>query len=304
MNSPPLLISCLLSGIAGLTGHLGLFIKGDWDHHAITLINAFVFWPTLICIFLALFASRATLSWTAAIFLSHHGAVCLSIVVYRYFFHALCQYNGPRMARIASFWAFWTIIFRRKWHLKVQDLHRQYGDFVRIKPREISINDPAAVKEIHGIGTKCVKGPFYDLNYPHQSLQFSRDRGYHSKRRRTWDRAFTSQALAGYEPYVLKHCRDLASLISARTEEALEATALIDAFCWDSMGILAFGKSFGMLQGSAPERLRQVKELGGLAVLVLCTSWVGFLFRNIWGLRRETDKWLGWCGEQVEERRK
>lgn len=33
-------------------------------------------------------------------------------------------------------------------------------------PREISVNHVDAVRDIHGSGTICVKGPFYDLNHP------------------------------------------------------------------------------------------------------------------------------------------
>ncbi|KAF7588581.1 hypothetical protein BBP40_005500 [Aspergillus hancockii] len=303
MILPPLLPSCLLSAIAGLSGHLGVFIRGDWDIHAAALASVFVIWPSLLLISLALFASRAIFTWTAAIILSHHGALCLSILVYRYFFHALSQCKGPRMARLVTFWAFRATVVQRKWHLKVQDLHREYGDFVRIKPREISINDPAAVKDVHGLGTKCVKGSFYALNHPHRSLQFTRDKVYHSKRRRLWDRGFTSRAIAGYEPYIQEHCRDLTALIAARTDGVLEVTELIDGFCWDSMGILVFGKSFGMLHGSAPERLNQMKELGRLAVILLSISWVALLFRNVPVLSQETAKWLEWCAEQAERSR-
>ena len=58
-------------------------------------------------------------------------------------------------------------------------------------PREISVNNAAAVRDIHGYGSVCLKGSFYDLNYPSRSLQMTRDKAFHSRRRRTWDRGFS-----------------------------------------------------------------------------------------------------------------
>jgi benzoate 4-monooxygenase len=44
----------------------------------------------------------------------------------------------------------------------VSDLHKKYGDFVRISPNHISIADPKAVQEIYGHKTGFLKGPFYE----------------------------------------------------------------------------------------------------------------------------------------------
>jgi hypothetical protein len=142
----------------------------------------------------------------------------LSILTCRYFSHALGRFRGPRRARLSSIWAVPDAVIKAQWHLRVNRLHSEYGDFVRIsmclavgklfsipssfrsqvyliEPNEISINNPEAIKEIHDIHTRCTKGPFYDVNYPHQSLQMARKKAYHSKRRRLWDRAFTSRGL-------------------------------------------------------------------------------------------------------------
>lgn len=46
---------------------------------------------------------------------------------------------------------------------------------------------------MYGLSSKCSKGPFYDLNYPSRSLQMTRDKKFHSQRRRIWDKAFTAK---------------------------------------------------------------------------------------------------------------
>ena len=47
-----------------------------------------------------------------------------------------------------------------------QKLHQKYGDVIRIGPRELSVNDPAALSTIYGgtgVAMKATRGPFYDF---------------------------------------------------------------------------------------------------------------------------------------------
>ncbi|PYI11324.1 cytochrome P450 [Aspergillus sclerotiicarbonarius CBS 121057] len=300
----------LIPSILGISTHLGFFIHSDIEKHAVFIANCFVFWPALGLALIVILGYRDAAQWVGTAVLSYEASLLISIAVYRYFFHALGGFPGPRLARISALWSFKSAAVEAKWHVRVKELHGEYGDVVRIKPREISINDPAAIKDIYGVGATCVKGPFYDLMYPHRSLQMARDRGYHSKRRRLWDRGFSSKglfhmlSLAGYEPYILEHCRVLVTLISSRGTQAQEATELIDDFAWDSMGILAFGKSFNMLHGSPPKMLKMMREIGRGASLLVCASWVVIFLRNMVGVRYATEKWLEWCAQEVEERRK
>ncbi|PWY78299.1 cytochrome P450 [Aspergillus heteromorphus CBS 117.55] len=295
-----LLAICLASGVLGVSAHLGLFIQSDWEKHVVFLANCFTTWPVLGLGFLALLGYRDVCRGVITAFLTFDISLCLSIVTYRYFFCALCCFPGPRLARISALWSVKSAVIGAKWHIHVKELHQQYGDVVRIKPREISINEPSAIKDIHGVGTTCVKGSFYDMNYPHRSLQMARDKAFHSKRRRLWDRGFSSRALAGYEPYILDHCKELVKLIASRASQAQEATQLIDGFAWDTMGILAFGKSFNMLHGAPPHALQEMKSISRYASMLLCATWLVMLCRNMAGLRRQTDKWLAWCEENMK----
>ncbi|PYH92712.1 benzoate 4-monooxygenase [Aspergillus ellipticus CBS 707.79] len=291
------------AGVLGVLAHLGLFIQSDWEKNAIFLFNCFITWPVTGLGFLVFLGYKSAFQWSALALLTFDISLCLSIVIYRSLFHALCGFPGPRLASISALWSIKSAVVDAKWHLHVQKLHGDYGDIVRIKPREISINDPSAIKDIYGVGTTCVKGAFYDMNYPHCSLQMTRDKAFHSKRRRLWDRGFSSRALAGYEPYILEHCKDLVKLIASRPQRQ-EATELVDGFTWDSMGILAFGKSFNMLHGAPHRMLQEMKNVSRFGSMLLCATWSVMLCRNMVGLRRQTDRWLAWCAQTVEERRK
>src|SRR5436190_18948066 len=58
-------------------------------------------------------------------------------------------------------------------------------------PREISIRDADAIRDIHGLRTECRKGPFYEWNYPSRSLHMTRNKAFHAKRRKLWDKGFS-----------------------------------------------------------------------------------------------------------------
>ncbi|RAK97739.1 cytochrome P450 [Aspergillus ibericus CBS 121593] len=297
---PLLPISHLLPITLGITTHLTIFIHADIEKHAVLIFHTFILTPILCTISLYLLGYHDLSQTTTLAILSHHTSLLLSIATYRYFFHPLNGFPGPKAARISALWASKPAVVDAKWHVRVRQLHGVWGDVVRIKPREISINDPGAIRDVYGVGTTCVKGPFYDLMYPHRSLQMVRDKGYHSRRRRLWDRGFSSKGF----PFILEHCRDLATLIASRGAQKQEATELIDGFAWDSMGTLAFSKSFNMLQGSPPKMLRMMRRIGRGASLLVCASWAVIFLRNMVGVRYTTEKWLEWCAQEVEERKR
>ena len=83
-----------------------------------------------------------------------------------------------------------------------------------------------------------------------------------------------------------------------------EVTGLIDGFAWDSMGILAFSKSFNMLHGSPPKMMRMMRDMGRGAAALVCASWAVIFLRNMVGVRRVTVQWLEWCAQEVEERKR
>ena len=53
-----------------------------------------------------------------------------SIIIYRIVFHPLRAFHGPFLARISKFWHVKQSL-RSQNHLLMNELHEQYGDFVR-----------------------------------------------------------------------------------------------------------------------------------------------------------------------------
>jgi cytochrome P450 len=69
----------------------------------------------------------------------------------------------------------------------------------------------------------------------------------HAKRRRLWDRAFTSNAIKSYEPMLQVRLTQLMDSLDARRGQSLDLSAWIGFFSLDFMGDFAFGGAFEML---------------------------------------------------------
>ncbi|PLB55510.1 benzoate 4-monooxygenase [Aspergillus steynii IBT 23096] len=294
----------LISSSLGVLTHLAVFIKGEWDTHAPQLASYFVFWPAVLLTALAIVGYGHVARATALALLSYESGIWLSMIIYRWFYHPLRHFPGPALARVSALWSLRRVAKDAKWQVNVQELHKQYGTFVRIKPREISINDASAIKEIYGVGTTCTKGVFYDLNHPNRSLQMCREKAFHSRRRRVWDLGFNSRALTGYEPFIREHCDDLVERISSQTEEPILINDVLDGFAWDAMGILAFGRSFGMVKGNSHPMLDAMRAAKKSGAFILTATWMLIMARHLPVINSASAKWVEWCAEMLEERRK
>lgn len=83
------------------------------------------------------------------------------------------------------------------------DQHAKYGDFVRVAPNHISINNPQAVAQIYGHKTGFLKSDFYDAFVQVKPVVFNaRDVEFHQRKRKYMNSAFSSRALAEFEPYM------------------------------------------------------------------------------------------------------
>ncbi|KAI2874777.1 hypothetical protein CBS115988_5978 [Aspergillus niger] len=142
--TPPLLPTSLISAILGITAHLTYFIHADLEKHVVFLVNCLIFWPSLGLIALFILGYRDISQWIGPAILSFHFSLLASIVIYRYFFHALDGFPGPKLARITALWDFKNTVLNAKWYIKVKEMHGVYGDVVRIKLAITAGSDTAA----------------------------------------------------------------------------------------------------------------------------------------------------------------
>lgn len=64
---------------------------------------------------------------------------------------------------------------------------------IYLGPSELSVIDPDAATAIYAAKSPCTKGPFYNVLHPRMALNMIRDRTEHGKRRKDWDRGFSSK---------------------------------------------------------------------------------------------------------------
>jgi len=102
----------------------------------------------------------------------------------------------------------------------------------------------------------------YTIRYPNVSLHLTRSKVLHDKRRRIWDRAFTTKgrlivaptmtnsntdrtllALREYEGRVRGFTNQLISVLDSKTGQSINATRWFNFYSFDIMGDMAFGTS-------------------------------------------------------------
>ena len=86
----------------------------------------------MLALGLLLLAAHIPRNCNGLLLLTYPGAICASVVAYRLSpHHPLSGYPGPLLARVSKFWAVWNT-WRGKQHHVVMELHRRYGNYVRI----------------------------------------------------------------------------------------------------------------------------------------------------------------------------
>ncbi|KAI8650453.1 hypothetical protein NCS57_01379100 [Fusarium keratoplasticum] len=240
--------------LIGVILHVVFFCRGEWDIYTNKIVVA---WLGTLAASTFLIAQSAEhendTHWEAFTIALKHcstltaGSVC-SILIYRAAFHRLNVFPGPYKARLSNLYV--TALGLKKRHLykEVQELHREYGDVVRIGPSEISINSSEALHALHSNNTPCVKGPWYNIIYPMVSLLADRNKKSHTERRKTWDKAFNAKALRDYETRVVQYAALLLHQLEKMEGQPFNAKLWIHYYTFDIMGDLAFGQSFGMLR--------------------------------------------------------
>lgn len=131
----------------------------------------------------------------------------ISIAAYRLLFHRLRSFQGPILASLSNFWRS-HLHLDGEYHRKIQQLHREYGDFLRVAPRELDINNVEAIKVIYGPLSKCRKGPWYSglaSSGKTRSVQSTVDPRAHRWRRNIWAQGNSVAVINEFQPLLIKH---------------------------------------------------------------------------------------------------
>ncbi|KAL8747752.1 MAG: hypothetical protein Q9190_000410 [Brigantiaea leucoxantha] len=233
---------------------------------------------------------------------SYSTALFTSVTIYRTIFHKLNSFQGPFLAKVTKFWNVAKAMHSTNYRL-MDDLHRQYGDFVRTGPNEIAIFTADAIRAMDAPGTKCTKAPWYDILQPRVSLATTRDKALHDKRRKSWEQALSMQALQEYECRLLDFARQLEQNLLESTGKPVNISQLFYYYSFDVMTDLAFGKSLNMLQGDDYHFALNLLQ-DGMDILgpLSPVEWLVRIGYSIPGIAQNFKNLISWSAAQLKLR--
>ncbi|CAI6065999.1 unnamed protein product [Clonostachys chloroleuca] len=238
---------------------------------------------------------------------SYNVTLLISILVYRAFFHRLRGFPGPFNARLSRFYAFSKVAKTVRGCEDVQKLHAQYGDFVRIGPREVSINRPGAIRPIYEPPTRTTRSPWYaqvSNDVTKISINSTRVLKVHKQRKKGWERGLGSRAMAVYEPRVASKVDSLLGRLAAHAGNPIDMTKYIMFFGFDVMGDIGLSKDFHMVEREVEDPAIQGVHESMFAIGVFGTvPWLLSMLGKIPGAAGGYNKYTKWCHDELQEKR-
>lgn len=148
----PLYQLSLASFAAAVASHTTYFCHSDRDLIAKEIFLVAVFSPLVIQSLFQFYLNLpfwSCVELTSTIYGSFLVGMWSSMIVYRIWFHPLRNLPGPFWAKITKFWIPYTH-WRTDWHfqLVMLDLHKKYGDIVRVGKFECYTQLPVFIKDI------------------------------------------------------------------------------------------------------------------------------------------------------------
>ncbi|KAH8434410.1 cytochrome P450 [Aspergillus melleus] len=287
---------------SGVFSHITYFARGE--HHLSGALYVQIFGLAFAALTLVSHGGGSSIrdGFTQAfgVMFSYLVGVFFSLAIYRLFLHPLRTFPGPTWARLSGLWLAWRAR-RRDAFRQVKSMHDQYGPIVRVGPTDLSIAHPSAVDIVHGFGTQCTKGPWYDVYRPMVSLHIYRSKVEHDQRRRVWSAAFGDRALRGYELRLHKYRKQLLDQIVARHGQPMSVTKWFYSYSFDVLGDLAFGKSFNMLETGREHWAVTMINEGVQALGFNLPTWLFRLLVNVPGLARGWRRLFDFAEQQMQE---
>jgi cytochrome P450 len=159
------------------------------------------------------------------------------------------------------------------------EMHKRYGDIVRIAPDELAFSHPDAWQDI--MGHKKERSEFSKANWFYRPVEdqathvVNESREQHGRLRRQMAHGFSEKAMRDQEPLI----RSYVDMLLDRLHEFCTSGSQVILSDWynyttfDIIGDLAFGEPFGCLQGSNLDGwIQGIFEAGRLGILLQTLS--------------------------------
>ncbi|KAK2606023.1 hypothetical protein QQS21_003541 [Conoideocrella luteorostrata] len=239
--------------------------------------------------------------------------VVIAVAIYRLTLHPLAQIPGPKLAAVSELWYARNITKGRMIQLGLE-LHRTYGDVVRVSPNEVWFNSKEAFDQIYCAGKGFEKSDFYlatalsrpyidwtlNAHFPDTlDLLSERDMKRYRLQRRLIGRIYNPTNVLKYEEAIDSTLKtaihrlaafegqdiDLKEWMHIITVECLGAVVL----SW-SPGMFRDGSDWGTLTHSY-QGWRRKSLFGVFPTMKKLEQWspdLGRLFASLWGVTYKT----------------
>ncbi|KAF2670084.1 cytochrome P450 [Microthyrium microscopicum] len=140
----------------------------------------------------------------------------LGLYAYRFFFHPLSKFPGPKLAALSHWYEFYYDVLQHgQFTEHIQELHKLYGPIVRITPTEIHISDPEFYDTLYERSGRRDKYGYFSRRFGYASDSFSTiHHDVHRMRRRALSPFFSVKCISEFQPVIraktAKFCNKIA----------------------------------------------------------------------------------------------
>ncbi|KAL7950691.1 cytochrome P450 [Trichoderma barbatum] len=171
-------------------------------------------------------------------------------IVYQCFFSPIASFPGPFSAKLTKGWRAYTT-YRGQWHRELIELHRRYGNVVRIGPNELSVGNPEAFRTIYRASGAFAKSASYSVLQGSRPFDLTGERNekIHSAQRRLVARPYSMESVAHLEPQVSRLIDDLLIKFDAfaTSPHPIDIGHWFQLFAFDVIGAVSFTKPYGFV---------------------------------------------------------
>ncbi|KAF9890223.1 hypothetical protein FE257_006135 [Aspergillus nanangensis] len=215
---------------------------------------------------------------------------CITSIVYNVYFHPLSRFPGPFSHTISRIPYLYRSI-NGTLPFDMLELHRKYGNVVRVAPDELAFSHPDAWKDIMGHrkgDEEMAKARWFYHPIEDDAVHIvNESREKHGHLRRQMAHGFSEKAMRDQEPLIRQYIDLLIERLRANCVDG-KPVVLSDWYnytTFDIIGDLAFGEPFGCLRGSSyDDWIKGIFESGRLGTILQGLSFYPLVKRGLMAL--------------------